>query len=120
MYTVELQWLEHFLYHESMFETGVVRADEVNHSARPGSIIGIFFSIFFNMKICCVFSLESPLKGDSNEYKQHTSINIIKKMTLNCSKYNNVCSCWNVFLGTQDRVRNSRDKRAISVRANEL
>ena len=26
--TVELQWLEHFLNHENMFETGVVRANE--------------------------------------------------------------------------------------------
>ena len=38
----------------------------VNHSARSGSIIGIF-----NMKVCCVFSLESPHRCDSNEYTQH-------------------------------------------------
>ena len=30
------------------------------------------FSIFFNMKIYCVFSLESPHRGDSNEIKQYT------------------------------------------------
>ena len=24
------------------------------------------------MKVCCVFSLESPHRGDSNEYTQHT------------------------------------------------
>ena len=24
------------------------------------------FSIFFNMKVCCVFSLQSPHRGDSN------------------------------------------------------
>ena len=30
------------------------------------------FSIFFNMKVCCVFSLESPHRGDSNEYTQYT------------------------------------------------
>ena len=34
------------------------------------------FSIFFNMKACCVFSLESPHRGDSNEYTQHAIINI--------------------------------------------
>ena len=28
-------------------------------------------SIFFNMDICCVFSLESPHRGDSNEYTQY-------------------------------------------------
>ena len=28
------------------------------------------FLIFFNMKVCCVFILESPHRGDSNEYTQ--------------------------------------------------
>ena len=43
-------------------------------------------SIFFNMKVCCVFSLESPHRGDSNEYTQHAIINTKKKkkkITLN-------------------------------------
>ena len=26
------------------------------------------FSIFLFMKVCCVFSIESPHRGDSNEY----------------------------------------------------
>ena len=29
-------------------------------------------SIFFNMKVYCVFTLESPHRGDSNEYTQYT------------------------------------------------
>ena len=37
------------------------------------------FSIFFEMKVFCVFSLESPHQGDSNEYTQHTMINIKRK-----------------------------------------
>ena len=41
------------------------------------------FSILFNMKVCCVFSLESPHQGDSNEYTQYTIFNIKKKITLN-------------------------------------
>ena len=44
------------------------------------------FSIFFNMKVCCVFSLESPHRGDSNEYTQYAIFNIKKKVTLNDSK----------------------------------
>ena len=44
------------------------------------------FLIFFNMKVCCVFSLESPHRGDSNEYIQYTIFNIKKKTTLNYSK----------------------------------
>ena len=31
------------------------------------------FSIFFNVKVCCVFSFESPYQGDSNEYTQYTN-----------------------------------------------
>ena len=34
------------------------------------------FLIFFNMKVYCMFSLEPPHRGDSNEYTQHTIINI--------------------------------------------
>ena len=37
------------------------------------------FSIFFNMMVYCVFSLESPHRGDSNEYIQYTIFNIKKK-----------------------------------------
>ena len=44
------------------------------------------FSIFFNMKVCCVFSLESPHRGDSNECTQYTIFNIKKKITLNYPK----------------------------------
>ena len=33
----------------------------------------VIFSIFFNMKVYCVFSLESPQRGDSNEYTQYTN-----------------------------------------------
>ena len=45
----------------------------------------IFF-IFFNMKVCCVFSLESPHRGDSNDYTQYTIFNIKRKIDLNYLK----------------------------------
>ena len=44
-----------------------------------------------------MFSLESPHQGNSNEYTQHTIINIKLKITLNYPKYNNVCS-YGIFL----------------------
>ena len=44
------------------------------------------FLIFFNMKVCCVFSLESPHRGDSNECTQYTIFNIKKKIVLNYPK----------------------------------
>ena len=43
------------------------------------------FSIFFNMKVCCVFSFESPHIDDSNEL-QYTIFNIKKTVTLNYPK----------------------------------
>ena len=44
------------------------------------------FSVFFNMKVCCLFSLESPRRGDSNEYTQYTIFNMNKKNTINYAK----------------------------------
>ena len=38
------------------------------------------------MKVCCVFSLESPHQGDSNEYTQYTIFNIKRKVDLNYLK----------------------------------
>ena len=72
-------------------------------------------SILFNMKVCCVFSLESPYRGDSNEYTQHTIINM--KKCLNCPKYDYVCS-YGMF--SKGLVRSRSGKRAIGVRAIEV
>ena len=66
--TVKLPWLEHFFNHKNMFETGVV--GQVRRHNKD------IFSIFFNMKVCCIFLLESPHRGDSNEYTQYTICNI--------------------------------------------
>ena len=38
------------------------------------------------MKVCCVFALESPQRGDSNENTQYTIFNMNKKNTLNYPK----------------------------------
>ena len=73
------------------------------------------FSIFY-MKVYCVFSLESPHRGDSNEYTQYTIFDINTKITLN---YIN-SAAMGFFQGTQEPVRNSRGKRVTSVRANEV
>ena len=37
------------------------------------------FSTLFTMKVCCVFSVESPHRDDSNEYTQYTILNVKKK-----------------------------------------
>ena len=44
------------------------------------------FSIFLNVEVYCVFSLESPHWGDSNEYTQYIIFKIKKKITLNYPK----------------------------------
>ena len=63
-----------------------------------------------------MFSLESPHRGDSNGYTQYTIFNMKKKFTLNYPKF----AALGYFQGTQERVRNSRGKQAISVRATEV
>ena len=45
-----------------------------------------FFFYFFNMKVCCVFSLESPSRCGSYVNTQYTFFKIKKKVTLNSSK----------------------------------
>ena len=55
-----------------MFETAVVRAPSQDDNRD-------IFSISFNVKLCYVFSLESPHGGDSNEYSQYTIFNIYQK-----------------------------------------
>ena len=57
----------------------------VAHSTRSGGITGIFFFIFFNMKVCCVFSLELPHRGDSDKKTQNTIFNLQKENHLKLS-----------------------------------
>ena len=63
-----------------------------------------------------MFSLESHHRGDSNEFTQHTIFNIGKKIPLNYP----VSAAVRIFQGTEERVRNSRGRREISVRAIEV
>ena len=84
-----------------MFETGVVRANVCYSLRQVRRHNRDIFSVFFNMKVWYVFLLESPHQGDSNEYTQHTIINIKKKITQNLPKYYNVCSYEIVLLETQ-------------------
>ena len=62
-----------------------------------------------------MFSLESPYRGDLNEYTQYTIFNLKKKITLNHPR----SAAIEFFQGTQERVRNSLGKRVISVRVTE-
>ena len=93
----------------------------VDFSARSVGLIGLSFRFsLINMKVCCVFSLESPDRGDSNDYTQYTIINI-KRKSCEISQNTILFAAMGCFwLGTQEQVRNSRGKRAISVRAIEV
>ena len=57
---IELQWLEHLWNHENMFKTGVVQANKCYSLLQVRRHDRDIFSNFFNMKVCCVSSLESP------------------------------------------------------------
>ena len=78
----------------------------VNHSARSGGIIGIFFFIFFSMKVCCVFSLELPHRGNSAEYTQHTVMNTIyqRKSSLFVLNINMIMSATMGFFPSNSRM----------------
>ena len=119
-HTVELQWLEHLWGYQNLFETGVVRAIESLLQSQVRRHNRDIFSIFLYMKVYCVFSLESPQRGDSNEYTQYTIPRYKEQITLNYPKYNNVSRNGTFSLGTQEGVQNSRGKRAISVQAMEV
>ena len=56
------------------------------------------------MKVCCVFSLESPYRGDSNEYIQHTIINIKSKSSEIVLSTIMSAAMRFVLIGTQERV----------------
>ena len=73
---VQLQCLVHLWNHANMFETGVVRADECLSQRQVRRLNNDIFSNFYNTKVCCVFSLESPHRGDSNECTQYTIFNV--------------------------------------------
>ena len=66
--TAELQWLEHLWNIENMVETGVVQTNEFYSKRKVMRHYRDIFSIFFKLKVYCVFSLESSHRGDSNEY----------------------------------------------------
>ena len=74
------------------------------------------FSIFFKKKVYCVFSLESPRRGNSNENTQYTIFIIEKKITSDYSK----SAAVGCFPRDSIAIRNSRGKRAISVRATDV
>ena len=62
-----------------MFEVGVVRASGCKPKPQIRKQNREMFSIFFYIKVYCVFSLESPHIGDSNEYTRYTIFNLKKE-----------------------------------------
>ena len=69
-----------------MFETGVVRVYDGLSYRQFRRLKRDSFTIFLNVKVCCVFSLESPHGGDSYENTQYTISKIKKKITINYHK----------------------------------
>ena len=68
------------------------------------------------MKVYCVFSLESPHQGDSNEYTQYTIFNMSKKNTLDYPR----SAAMGLVIRDSRTSSDSRGKQAISVRAIEV
>ena len=68
---------------------GLFEPLRVYNRARSGGIIGVSLRFFFIMKVYCVFSLESPQRGDSNEYTQYTIFQYKKE---NIPKLSQICN----------------------------
>ena len=73
-----------------MFETLVVRANECYSQRQIRRHNRAIFSIFFNMKVCCVFSLESPHDEAILMRTQNIPFSIKKKE--NAPKLSQICS----------------------------
>ena len=71
----------------------------VDNSARSGGIIRISL-IFYNMNVYCVFTLESPHRGDSNEYTQYTIFQYEKEKH---PKLSQICSYGNFSEGLKNK-----------------
>ena len=80
--------------------------------------------MFFTINVCCVYSLESPHRGDSNEYTQHDEAILMSTYSIQIKEENlpklSVYRIWRNSLRTQERVRLIHGKRAIGVRAIEV
>ena len=63
-------------------------------------------SIFFNMNVHCVFSLESPHRGDSYEYTQYTIVNVKKEITINYLKF--------AFMGFSKGLKNKFETAVVN------
>ena len=74
-----------------------------NHNAMSGGIIYLFDFVNTKVHVGCVFSLESPHRGHSNDNTQHTIYNIIKE---NHPKLSQI-SAMRFLQGTKERDQNS-------------
>ena len=69
-----------------MLKAEVVQANECYSLRQVRRQNRDIFSIFFNIKVCFMFSLELSHQGNSSKYTQHTIFNMKKKITLNYPK----------------------------------
>ena len=65
------------------------------------------FSTFFNMKVYCVFTLESPHRGDSNEYIQYAIFQYENKKH---PKLSQICS-YGIF---SKRLKNEFERAMVN------
>ena len=81
--TVELQWLEHqWLVYHGLFELIFGSLRNFSDSSRT-HILGEIFLFYYEI-VCCVYSLESPHRSDSNECTQHNIILLkVKNISIN-------------------------------------
>ena len=101
--TVELQWLQHWwLMHHSYFKLVL---ESLTKNSIPADItvsaINFGWFPFYIDMVCCVYSLELPRWGDSNENTQHTfMLEKLKEISLLCLlslRYDRTSPASNIF-----------------------
>ena len=86
------------LYH-GLFELIFESLRNFSDSSRKQILREIF--LFYNEIVCCVYSLESPHRGDLNEYTQHTIILLkIENISINYRHLLPDLAPWLNFIGS--------------------
>ena len=64
----------------------------------------VIFSIFFKIKLCCVYSLELSHQGDSYKYTEHTVLRKNKRSRI-IPNIINICSYGKKFQGLKNNFK---------------
>ena len=83
-------------------ETGLDRFSEYEATGQVGGIVGMIFRVSLARGCGVCFSLESPHRGDSAEYRQYNFSKIHSKLSLICKITLDLRRCGFFFRATRE------------------